>query len=121
MVQSVIPVVVPAPGVPPVAVPVSQACCDLLELLVGVSDGRSDQGRIHPVAAVLALTAAATVAGMKGYTAIAGWVADVPTGVLAELYMRTGAAPAGPPSRPRSGGSSPTPTLKPSMPRSEPG
>jgi predicted transposase YbfD/YdcC len=67
--------------------------------LKGVSDGRSDQGRDHPVTAVLALAAAATVAGMKGYTAIAGWVADVPPGVLAELYMRAGAAPAGPPGK----------------------
>jgi hypothetical protein len=51
---------------------------DLLELFGWVSDGRSDQGRDHPVAAVLALAAAAVVAGMKGYTAISGWVRDVP-------------------------------------------
>jgi hypothetical protein len=43
-------------------------CCDLLELFAGVSDGRVGQGRDHPVAAVLALAAAAVVAGMKGYT-----------------------------------------------------
>jgi len=82
-----------------VLVPVGQACDDLLELFGGVSDGRSDQGRDHPVAVVLALAAAATVAGMSGYTAISGWVADVPATVLAELYVRTGAAPVGPPSR----------------------
>jgi hypothetical protein len=75
------------------------ACCDLLELFGGGSDGRSDQGRDHPVAAVLALAAAATVAGMTGYTAIAGWVADVPAAVLAEVYMRAVAAPARPPSK----------------------
>lgn len=46
------------------------------------------------MAAVLALAAAATVAGMTGYRAIAGWIADVPAGVLAELYMRAGVAPA---------------------------
>jgi hypothetical protein len=51
---------------------------DLLELFGWVSDGRSGQGRDHPVAAVLALAAAAVVAGMKGYTAISGWVKDVP-------------------------------------------
>ena len=45
---------------------------DLPELFGWVSDGRSDQGRDHPVAAVLALAAAAVVAGMKGYTAISG-------------------------------------------------
>lgn len=42
-------------------VPVAQVCADLLELLAGVSDGRSSQGRDHPV--VVALVAAATVAG----------------------------------------------------------
>jgi len=64
-----------------------------------VSDGRSGQGRDHPVAAVLALAAAAVVAGMKGYTAIAGWVKDVPAPVLADLYLRAGAGPARPPSK----------------------
>ena len=77
----------------------AQACRELLKLLAEVSDGRSDQGRDHPVAAVLALAAAATVAGMSGYTAIAGWVADVPIEVLADLYLRAGASPAGPPSK----------------------
>jgi predicted transposase YbfD/YdcC len=72
---------------------------DLLGLLAGVGDGRSGKGRDHPVAAVLALAAAATVAGMRGYTAIAGWVADVPTDMLADLYRRASASPAGPPSR----------------------
>ena len=73
--------------------------CDLLELFGSVRNGRSGQGRDHPVAAVLALAAAAVVAGMKGYTAIAGWVKDVPPPVLADLYMRAGASPARPPSR----------------------
>ena len=51
------------------------------------------------MAAVLALAAAAVVAGMKGYTAITGWVADVSGAVLADLYLRAGAVPAGPPSK----------------------
>jgi len=51
------------------------------------------------VAAVLALAAAATVAGMRGYTAIAGWVADVPVEVLTDLYLRAGAVPTSPPSK----------------------
>jgi hypothetical protein len=34
------------------------------------------------------MAAAAVVAGMKGYTAIAGSVKDVPPPVLADLYMR---------------------------------
>ena len=74
-------------------------CDDLLELFGSVSDGRSDQGRDHPVAAVLALAAAAVVAGMKGYTAISGWVKDVPAPVLADLYLRAGARPAAAPSK----------------------
>jgi predicted transposase YbfD/YdcC len=74
-------------------------CCDLLKLFAGVSDGRVGPGRDHPVAAVLALAAAAVVAGMKGYTAITGWVADVPPAVLADLYLRSSAAPAPPPSK----------------------
>jgi uncharacterized protein YuzE len=74
-------------------------CCDLLKLFTGVSDGRVRQGRDHPVAAVLALATAAVVAGMKGYTAITGWVADVPPAILTDLYLRSGAAPASPPSK----------------------
>ena len=48
---------------------------------------------------MLALAAAAVVAGMKGYTAIAGWVKDVPAPVLADLYLRAGAGRARPPSK----------------------
>lgn len=59
---------------------------DLLRRFAGVSDGRSDQGRDHPVAVVLTLCAAAVLSGMRSFTAIAGWVADVPTGLLALLY-----------------------------------
>ena len=99
MVESVSDTAVPAPTGPVVTVPVAQACVDLLKLLGGVSDGRSDQGRDHPVLVVLALAAAAVVAGMRGYAAITGWVADVPAAVLADLYFRAGAVSAGPPSK----------------------
>jgi predicted transposase YbfD/YdcC len=99
MVQSAIAFADDVPVAP--AVPPSDACDGggLLELFALVSDGRSGQGRDHPVAAVLALAAAAVVAGMKGYTAITGWVKDVPPPVLAGLYMRAGASPARPPSK----------------------
>lgn len=80
--------------VEPVVVPLAQVCTGLLQSFAQVSDGRSDQGRDHPVAAVLALAAAATVAGMGGYTAISGWVADVPAEIRHDLYLRSGAAPA---------------------------
>jgi predicted transposase YbfD/YdcC len=97
--QSAICAAESAPPGPIVSVPVSDACCDLLELFTGVPDGRVGPGRDHPVAAVLALAAAAVVAGMKGYTAITGWVADVPSAILTDLYLRSGAAPAPPPSK----------------------
>jgi predicted transposase YbfD/YdcC len=90
---------VSAPAGPIVSAPVPDVCGDLLELFAAVPDGRVGRGRDHPVAAVLALAAAAVVAGMKGYTAITGWVADVPPAVLADLYLRSGAAPAPPPSK----------------------
>ena len=63
-------------------------CPDLLQRFAEVSDGRCDQGRVHPVAVVLALCAAAVVAGMGSFTAIAGWAADVPAELLAQLYSR---------------------------------
>lgn len=44
----------------------------------------------HPLPAVLALCAAAVVAGMASFTAIAGWVIDVPTDLLNRLYARCG-------------------------------
>ncbi len=100
------------PSLAPVSGDVSftPSCHGLLDLLLAVSDGRSDQGRDHPVAVVLALVAAATVAGLKGYTAISGWVADVPTDIMEGLYLRAEAKPAGVRHAPRSGGSAPTPT-----------
>jgi hypothetical protein len=77
---------------PPAAFGAAPAICrDLLELFAGVTDGRLGQGRDHPVAAVLALAAAAVVAGSRSFTAIAGWAADVPADVLESLYRRCGA------------------------------
>ncbi|WP_165449455.1 transposase family protein [Krasilnikovia cinnamomea] len=75
------------------------SCHGLLELFLAVSDGRSGQGRDHPVAVVLALVAAATVAGLKGCIAMTGWVADVPTDILDGLYTRVDARPGGRSSR----------------------
>ncbi len=99
MLQSVIPAVHPRPASLAEDVSFTHSCHDLMDLLLAVSDGRSEQGRDHPVAVVLALAAAATVAGSKGYTAMAGWVADVSADVLNSLYARVGASPAGRPSR----------------------
>jgi Transposase len=66
----------------------ARVCSDLLQRFARVSDGRQDQGRVHPVAVVLALCAAAVVAGMASFTAIAGWAGDVPAELLAQLYGR---------------------------------
>jgi predicted transposase YbfD/YdcC len=66
----------------------TRVCADLLQRFARVSDGRRDQGRIHPVAVVLTLCAAAVVAGMASFTAIAGWATDVPAEMLARLYGR---------------------------------
>ena len=96
MVQSAIAVADRGPVAPAAVTRIDD---DLLELFGSVLDGQPGQGRDHPVAAVLALAAAAVVAGMKGYTAISGWVRDVPAPVLADLYMRAGARPAAPPSK----------------------
>jgi hypothetical protein len=60
-----------AAGRPAVPGPEPAACRDLLGLLAGITDGRPGQGRDHPVAAVLALAAAA-VAGSRSFIAIAG-------------------------------------------------
>jgi hypothetical protein len=81
--------VLPAPVVVP----------DLLQRFAKISDGRRDQGRVHPVAVVLALCAGAVVAGMSSFTAIAGWVADVPQELLAQLYHHRSAPAPGPPSK----------------------
>src|SRR5712691_2974641 len=99
MVQSAIAVAdrAPAAAVGPPAV--TEIRADLLKLFGAVSDGRSGQGRDHPVAAVLALAAAAVVAGVRGDTALAGGVKEVPAPVLADLYLRAGAGPARPPSK----------------------
>jgi predicted transposase YbfD/YdcC len=71
----------------------ARVCADLLQRFARVSDGRRDQGRVHPVAVVLTLCAAAVVAGMASFTAIAGWATDVPAEVLVKLYGRRSAAP----------------------------
>jgi len=86
--QSAILIADPSPVPLPEGISFTPSCHGLLDLLLAVSDNRSDQGRDHPVAVVLALVAAATVAGLKGYTAISGWVDDVPAEILDSLYTR---------------------------------
>jgi predicted transposase YbfD/YdcC len=65
---------------------------DLLERFAQVSDPRCAQWVTHPVAVVLALCAGAVVAGMRSFTAIAGWVTDTPADLLVSVYARCGPA-----------------------------
>src|SRR5258707_7830278 len=90
MAQSAIAVADHALAAAAVPVTAAEVRDDLLKLFGSVPDGRSGQGRDHPVGAVLALAAAAVVAGMKGYTAIAGGGKDVRPPLLAGLYIRAG-------------------------------
>jgi predicted transposase YbfD/YdcC len=77
-----------------------RTACDLMDHLAEIEDPRQVRWVVHPVAAVLALCAAAVVAGMRSFTAIAGWVADVPAEQLAGLYARCGSvAPVRAPSK----------------------
>ena len=66
MVRSAIAIADGEPVTPAAPATITEVGDDLVKLFGSVSDGRSGQGRDHPVAAVLALAAAAVVAGMKG-------------------------------------------------------
>jgi DDE_Tnp_1-associated/Transposase DDE domain len=63
-------------------------CPGLLERLAMVPDPRDRRGRRHTLASVLAVSAAAVVAGARCVTAIAEWAADAPWPVLAALGVR---------------------------------
>jgi predicted transposase YbfD/YdcC len=66
---------------------------DLLDHFALLDDPRDQRWVEHPAAAVLTLCAAAVVAGMRSFTAIAGWIADTPPRLLHHLYDRCGKAP----------------------------
>jgi predicted transposase YbfD/YdcC len=74
------------------AVDVEPAALDLVDRFARLDDPRQARWVEHPLPAVLALCAAAVVAGMASFTAIAGWVTDVPTDLLNRLYIRCGKA-----------------------------
>jgi predicted transposase YbfD/YdcC len=63
-------------------------CPGLLERLAMIRDPRDRRGRRHPLASVLAVSAAAVLAGARSVTAIAEWAADAPRPVLAALGVR---------------------------------
>jgi predicted transposase YbfD/YdcC len=70
----------------------------LLECLAAVPDPRSPRGVRHELVYLLALTAAAVLAGADSLVAIGEWIADAPTSVLVALGGRvdllTGGCPA---------------------------
>jgi DDE_Tnp_1-associated len=63
-------------------------CPGLLERLAMLPDPRDRRGRRHPLASVLAVSAAAVAAGARSVTAIAEWATDAPWPVLAALGVR---------------------------------
>jgi hypothetical protein len=60
----------------------------LLAYLATITDPRARAGRRHPPPAILALAAAAVLAGARSVTAIAEWAADAPRPVRAALGTR---------------------------------
>jgi predicted transposase YbfD/YdcC len=69
--------------------PVDAADCSrLLELLCLVPDPRKRRGVRHSVAAVLAIAAAAVLAGSRSILAIGEWAGEAPQAVLAALGAR---------------------------------
>jgi predicted transposase YbfD/YdcC len=76
------------------------AARDLLAHFQCIPDRRQTAWVEHPLAVVLALAAGAVVAGIRSFTAIAGWIEDAPTDLLTCLYVRCQyTVPLGPPSK----------------------
>jgi predicted transposase YbfD/YdcC len=76
------------------------AARDLLAHFLCIPDSRQVAWVEHPLAVVMALAAGAVVAGIRSFTAIAGWVEDAPSDLLSWLYVRCEyAVPLGPPSK----------------------
>ncbi len=68
--------------------PVEGSCRDLLEALAEVIDPRKRRGIRHQLVSILALAAAAVVAGARSYVAAGQWAAYAPAGVLGALEVR---------------------------------
>jgi hypothetical protein len=66
----------------------------LVEALASVPDPRDPRGRVHPLAAVLALTAVAVLAGCKSLTAIAQFGRDHGAALAHALGFTRGKTPA---------------------------
>ena len=60
----------------------------LLAYLAAIADPRARSGRRHPLAGILALAAAAVLAGARSFAAIAEWATDALQPVRAALGAR---------------------------------
>ena len=92
----------PAPrqGDPPALHLVTDTIAGLLERFARIPEHRHSVWVDHPLPAVLALCAGAVVAGMRSFTAIAGWIADASDEILTCAYDGSGQlVPATGPSR----------------------
>jgi len=85
------PTAVPLPADTPSDV-AAVSCPGLLSVLASVPDPRARRGVRHAVAAILAVSVAAVVAGARAYTVIAEWAGDQPVEVLTALGI-TGRVP----------------------------
>lgn len=65
----------------------------LKSVLKTITDPRKHRGRRHKILSLLAAAACATLAGMRGYSAIAQWVKALPNDLLRKLGFRLGIAP----------------------------
>jgi uncharacterized Zn-finger protein len=65
--------------------PATGECPGLLERLATIPDPRDRKGRRHALVSMLALAAAAMLAGARSLTAIGEWAADAPQPILAAL------------------------------------
>jgi hypothetical protein len=66
----------------------SAQCRSLLDHLAQRADPRHHRGRRHPLAGVLGVAVAVTLAGARSLAAIGEWTADAPAPVLAALGCR---------------------------------
>ena len=74
-------------GVPKMTLTAAQMR-SLPEFFRPIDDPRRRQGRRHALSTMLALAAAATLSGMRGYQAIGEWVDDLSPGVLQRFGVR---------------------------------
>jgi hypothetical protein len=63
-------------------------CRNLIDSLAQIADPRHRRGRRHALGAVLAVAAAAVLAGARSLAAIGEWASDAPQPVLAALGVR---------------------------------